>query len=52
MKNFSPLLLLLVLLLSSLNYGCEHLCEDENDTAVQKEVSMQKIDSLKTSEID
>ncbi|MBZ4035375.1 hypothetical protein K6T82_11405 [Flavobacterium sp. 17A] len=53
MKNFNTSLLLLIIVLTSiLNFGCEHLCEDENDTRSQKEASLIQVDSLKTTEID
>ncbi len=53
MKKCSAVLLIIVLT-SILNYSCEHLCEDENDSSSrnQTEASLHKIDSLKTSQID
>ncbi|HEY1196963.1 hypothetical protein [Flavobacterium sp.] len=52
MKKFGILLLLIIALTSILNYGCEHLCEDENDTRSQKEALLHKVDTLDTSKID
>ncbi len=52
MKNFTFLLLLIIVLTSILNFGCEQLCEDENDTRAHQEASIHKVDTLRTLEID
>jgi hypothetical protein len=52
MKNFTFLLLLIIVLTSILNFGCEQLCENENGTRAHQEVSLYKVDTLKTLEID
>lgn len=57
MKKCSAVLLITVLT-STLNYSCEHLCEDEDEdeddsnSKNQTEASLHKINSLRTSQID
>lgn len=52
MKKFKILFIIIIVLTSVLNYGCEHLCGDEDSPRVQKEASYQKVDTLNTSHID
>ncbi|MFD1605406.1 hypothetical protein ACFSJW_02305 [Flavobacterium artemisiae] len=51
MKKFT-LLSMIIILISLLNYGCEHLCEDENSSQSHVEASLHKTDTLNLSKID
>lgn len=52
MKKFKILFIIIVVLTSVLNYGCEHLCEDESSSATHKEAFLHKTDTLNVSKID